>query len=214
MNTLLQIDISIHSVANSRTLQQHAPKLTLNIYDWLQVRPFHKEIAKLRHKHDVRTRSLRSSVRLDLTMSTATANDSDDDFRSRGQQPVLASQRAKQNNTPTEANRTGKVGGYFPLGYKDAISQWVSNEPSALSACQADSSFSGQTFQPPQPNTRSYLIYPTSRSPLPRPRQGQSPPPKRLQRPPSQLLTTPKVPQRGRLRTLILMVLGSGIRSW
>ena len=60
-------------------------------------------------------------------MSTATANDSDDDFRTRGQQPVLASQRAKQNNTPTEANRTGKVGGYFPLGYKDAISQWVRN---------------------------------------------------------------------------------------
>lgn len=60
-------------------------------------------------------------------MSTATANDSDDEFRTRGQQPVLASQRAKQNSTPTEANRTGKVGGYFPLGYKDAISQWVRN---------------------------------------------------------------------------------------
>ena len=122
-NTLLQIRIDIHSVANSRTLQQHTRKLTFNILDAFQLRPFHKQSARLLHKHDFGTQS----IRLNFTMSTATANDSDDDFRTRGQQPVLASQRAKQNNTPTEANRTGKVGGYFPLGYKDAISQWVRN---------------------------------------------------------------------------------------
>ena len=64
------------------------------------------------------------STQLISTMAATAASDSDDDFRTRGQQPVLASQRAKQN-TPTEANRTGRIGGYFPLGYKDAISQWV-----------------------------------------------------------------------------------------
>ena len=57
-------------------------------------------------------------------MSAATANDSDDDFR-RGQQPMLASQRAKENKTPAEANRTGRIGGMFTLGYKDGFSQWV-----------------------------------------------------------------------------------------
>ena len=58
-------------------------------------------------------------------MATATADGSDDNIRSRGQQPMLASQREKANNTPTEANRTGKFGGFFTLGYKDAVSQWV-----------------------------------------------------------------------------------------
>ena len=58
-------------------------------------------------------------------MSAATANDSDDDFRARGQQPMLASQRAKENKTPTEANRTGRMGGMFTLGYKDGFNQWV-----------------------------------------------------------------------------------------
>ena len=58
-------------------------------------------------------------------MSAATANDSDDDFRARGQQPILASQRAKENTTPSEANRTGRMGGMFTLGYKDGFSQWV-----------------------------------------------------------------------------------------
>ena len=58
-------------------------------------------------------------------MATATANGSDDNIRSRGQQPMLASQREKADSTPTEANRTGKFGGFFTLGYKDAVSQWV-----------------------------------------------------------------------------------------
>lgn len=49
-----------------------------------------------------------------------------DESRSRGQQPMLASQRAKdQTSAPSEANRTGKFGGYFPLGYREAVSQWV-----------------------------------------------------------------------------------------
>ena len=60
------------------------------------------------------------------TMTSATANaGEDDELRSKPQQSPLASQRAKQNNTPTEANRAGKSGGYFPLGYKEAYSQWV-----------------------------------------------------------------------------------------
>ena len=58
-------------------------------------------------------------------MSTAAANSNDDDLRSRSQQPVLASQRAKANGTPTEANRTARFSGYFPLGYKEGFSQWV-----------------------------------------------------------------------------------------
>lgn len=58
-------------------------------------------------------------------MAAATANGSNDDIRTRTQQPMLASQRAKQNQTPTEANRTGKFAGFFPLGYKEAVSQWV-----------------------------------------------------------------------------------------
>lgn len=65
--------------------------------------------------------------RTTVTMSTATANGNDDDLRARNQQPVLGSQRAKAQakSTPTEANRTGRVSGYFPLGYKEGFSQWV-----------------------------------------------------------------------------------------
>jgi cardiolipin-specific phospholipase len=59
-------------------------------------------------------------------MSTATADGSDDDFRTRGQQSPLASQRAKQSNDHSEANETGRISGYFPLGYKEGFSQWVS----------------------------------------------------------------------------------------
>ena len=45
---------------------------------------------------------------------------------------MLASQRTKQGQHPTEANRTGKVDrGYFPLGYKEALSQWWANVPAA-----------------------------------------------------------------------------------
>ena len=58
-------------------------------------------------------------------MSTATTNGNDDDLSSRGQQSPLASQRAEQSSGPTEANRTGRFTGYFPLGYKEGFSQWV-----------------------------------------------------------------------------------------
>ena len=63
--------------------------------------------------------------RCSSTMSATAANNSDDDFRSKTQRSPLASQRAKQGVTPTEANRTGRVGGYFTLGYKEGFSQWV-----------------------------------------------------------------------------------------
>ena len=58
-------------------------------------------------------------------MSAATANGNDDDFTTRNQQGMLASQRLKTSNVPTEANRTGRFSGYFPLGYKEGFSQWV-----------------------------------------------------------------------------------------
>jgi len=67
-----------------------------------------------------------SSKRHTSTMSASTASSSDDDYTSRTQQSPLASQRArKQGNPPSEANRTGKFGGYFTLGYKEGFSQWV-----------------------------------------------------------------------------------------
>ncbi|KAL6719889.1 hypothetical protein ACLMJK_001810 [Lecanora helva] len=62
-------------------------------------------------------------------MSTATASSGDDEFKSRQQQPMLASQRNKASSdntsTPTESNRRGGVTGYFPLGYKEGFQQWV-----------------------------------------------------------------------------------------
>ena len=62
-------------------------------------------------------------------MATA-ASGGDDDYRSRAQQSPLASQRAKKANTPTEANRTGRISaGYFPLGYKEGFNQWVGQLP-------------------------------------------------------------------------------------
>ena len=63
------------------------------------------------------------------SIMATTASGDNDDLRISKQQPILASQRAKQSNTPTEANRTAKFGGYFPLGYKEGFSQWVRNGP-------------------------------------------------------------------------------------
>lgn len=60
--------------------------------------------------------------RLPLNMSSDTA-DSDNDVRGRGQQAMLASQRAKQ----------GRVAQMFPLGYKQGFSQWWS-APTAAEA--------------------------------------------------------------------------------
>ncbi|MCJ1437850.1 hypothetical protein MMC27_007237 [Xylographa pallens] len=65
-------------------------------------------------------------------MATA-ASGGDDDYQSRSQQSPLASQRAKQGNNPTEANRTGRFSrGYFPLGYKEGFNQWWANVPAAV----------------------------------------------------------------------------------
>ncbi len=58
-------------------------------------------------------------------MSTATANGGDDEVRSSSKHSPLASQRNEASSTPTETNRTGRMGGYFPLGYKEGFSQWV-----------------------------------------------------------------------------------------
>ena len=63
-------------------------------------------------------------------MSTINVDGEDDHLRSRKQQSVLASKRVEPNTTPTETNRTGKLSGYFPLGYKDGFSQWVRDSSS------------------------------------------------------------------------------------
>lgn len=60
-----------------------------------------------------------------------TTDGKDDELQSRVQQSALASQRLKQSNTPSESNRTGKIGGYFTLGYKEGFSQWWANIPAA-----------------------------------------------------------------------------------
>lgn len=69
-------------------------------------------------------------------MAAATTNGSSGDIRTRSQQSPLASQRAKESNTPTEENRKGRFGGFFTLGYKEGFSQWVSirSKPEGLSA--------------------------------------------------------------------------------
>ena len=70
----------------------------------------------------------RTSFRSSSAMA-ATASGSGDDLQSTqstGQQSPLASQRAKQTDAPSEANRTGRFGRYFTLGYKEGFYQWVS----------------------------------------------------------------------------------------
>jgi hypothetical protein len=50
----------------------------------------------------------------------------DTTVNARTQQPMLASQRAKQQAQGDERSRTPRaLSGYFPLGYKDAAYQWV-----------------------------------------------------------------------------------------
>lgn len=44
--------------------------------------------------------------------------------KGRGQQPILASQRAKAEETSGEKRGAARFNGYFPLGYKAAVSQW------------------------------------------------------------------------------------------
>ena len=62
-----------------------------------------------------------------LRWHTACMAATDDDIRNRTQQSPLASQRAKQTDHPTEANRTGRMSNFFPLGWKDGFNQWVSD---------------------------------------------------------------------------------------
>jgi hypothetical protein len=92
----------------------------------LLLRTASSETAAVRHLSNLAIRSegqLRPSY---STMSASTSSASSDDVRPRGQQPMLASQRAKeQTNASSAASRTSRFTGYFPLGYKEGFSQWV-----------------------------------------------------------------------------------------
>lgn len=68
---------------------------------------------------------LKSSATHSRVMAATTTDGSSDDLHTRTQQSPLASKRAQQSNTPTEANRKGRFGGFFTLGYKEGFSQWV-----------------------------------------------------------------------------------------
>ena len=60
----------------------------------------------------------------------STASGSTEEQRSRQQQPMLASQRAKLEQAPRDT-RSGRISAYFPLGYKEGFSQWVSGPAAA-----------------------------------------------------------------------------------
>jgi len=51
------------------------------------------------------------------------STESEPETRAGNQQAMLASQRNK------DANKTAVKTGYFPLGYKDGFTQWVSGQP-------------------------------------------------------------------------------------
>lgn len=69
----------------------------------------------------------------------ATSASDDESVRTRTQQSPLASQRAKQQaSAAAEASRTGRSPGYFPLGYKEGFSQWVSDPASIACRYGAD----------------------------------------------------------------------------
>ena len=74
---------------------------------------------------------------------------------------MLASQRDKQSNTPTEANRTGRFTGYFPLGYKEGFSQWWANVPAAT-AEHAVMSYIPHLAKPPT-QTKTGTLPPSSK---------------------------------------------------
>lgn len=69
-----------------------------------------------------------------MSIDAATATASPSSSIHRGQQPMLASQRAKQRNSETDTDmaeseaksrsRRSIMNAYFPLGYKDAVHQW------------------------------------------------------------------------------------------
>lgn len=64
--------------------------------------------------------------------SSSSQADSDSEIHSRKQQNMLASRRAKENNSaaPKNFETTGKRG-MFPLGYKEGFSQWWAGLPAA-----------------------------------------------------------------------------------
>jgi cardiolipin-specific phospholipase len=65
-------------------------------------------------------------------MATATSGDSEEQYTPRTQQSPLASERAKFGQGPSETSRRGRIGSYFTLGYKEAVSQWWENVPAAV----------------------------------------------------------------------------------
>ncbi|KAL9100595.1 MAG: hypothetical protein Q9163_004054 [Psora crenata] len=65
-------------------------------------------------------------------MAVTTADsEGDDALRNRPRQSPLASQRAREQNTPSEGNRKAQTFTYFPLGYMEGFSQWWANVPAA-----------------------------------------------------------------------------------
>ena len=152
-------------------------------------------------------------LRYTATMSTATANGGDDELRSSSQQSPLASQRDRADNTPTKANRTGRIGGYFTLGYKEGFSQWVGI------ACQWKTMHcadlpSGQIYQLPRPNIPFCHIFRISSSLLLTHKLGSCSPPKPHQQHPSRKIA----PTRPRLSKPIQLAIhtdhDNGIRLW
>jgi hypothetical protein len=121
----------------------------------------------------------RSEAQLRLPYSTmSSGSGSTEDVRSRGQQPVLASQRAKEQsrNDPNQGNRGGFS--YFPLGYKEGFSQWVGNPQGRLKAAGALLNVrSGPISLRLRLNIMSCLMSPTSRnrSPMSKPRPQDQP---------------------------------------
>ena len=65
-------------------------------------------------------------------MSSTTVSAADSSQPIPSQQPMLASQRAKLQQDMSEESKTRRTGGfgaYFPLGYKEAVHQWVRRSP-------------------------------------------------------------------------------------
>ena len=155
----------------------------------------------------------REGLHYTAIMSTATANGGDDELRSSSQQSPLASQRNRADNTPTEANRTGRIGGYFTLGYKEGFSQWVGKACQWKKMHYADPS-SGLIYQLPRPNIPFCHIFRISSNLLLTHKLGSCSPPKPHQQHPSRKIA----PTRPRLSKLIHLAIhtdhDNGIRLW
>jgi len=99
----------------SRLQYSRASRATISLgkQAWIQVSDsFNNALCINRHPTTIRKPNMASS-----------------DSESAGQRPMLASQR---KDTPSEATRTQGKAGYFPLGYKEGFSQWVSMPNSCL----------------------------------------------------------------------------------